>query len=134
MLGEEARKHGMKTSLLERLQVIYNNIGDRAKEYMLSLDVNYRCHKDIIAIPKELFYSDSIIPSAMDAKTHPHAPFPLVFVCSSLTHKVDLDFEARLLLDEASKYISPWPKEWGGRQMVCVVTPSITQVSWCRPW
>ena len=132
VLGQEARSYGMKDSLLERLQKLYLKMGGNAHRYMLSLDVNFRCHKDIMCIPNQLFYGNSIIPNAQNAPTHPLAPFPLVFVCSSLTYRVDNESEAKLLLNEASKYITRinWPNVWGtcNPQRTCIVTSTMTQV------
>ncbi len=132
VLGHEARSYGMKHSLLERLQKLYLKIGGNAHKYMLSLDVNFRCHKDIMCIPNPLFYGNSIVPNAQEAPPHPLAPFPLVFVCSSLTPQVNCESEVKLLLTEASKYITQnnWPAVWGpyDPQRVCISASTMIQV------
>ena len=84
VLGDETRQSGFKLSLLERLQVQYKKIGETAEKYLVTLSCNHRCHKDILAIPHQLFYT-GLQCKAYKAETHPQAPYPLLFVCSNLS-------------------------------------------------
>lgn len=135
VLGEEARDSGFKFSLLERLQMEYNKIGGRTNEYSITLSTNYRCHKHILAIPHQLFYS-RLKSKAYKAIPHPQAPYPLLFVCSNLTSDVLSsvgDQEARLLLEQVNAFVGQrtWPKEqWGEYDLnsIAVVTATRTQV------
>lgn len=131
VLGEEARENGLKYSLLERLQALYQKYGGCALRHMVSLNTNYRCHEDVMKIPNELFYESKIKSHPQDAFPHHMAAYPLVFVCSSLTSEVNHELEAQLLLKEVERFvISNWPVNWGKKdpRKVCIVTPSRTQV------
>ena len=113
VLGDETRESGFKLSLLERLQLEYDKIGGPAKDYSVTLSTNYRCHKDIIAIPRELFYSE-LKGKARKADPHPKAPYPLLFVCSNLSSNVCLpELEANVLLHQVNFFIQHWPKFMG---------------------
>ena len=137
MLGEEARDSGFKLSLLERLQMEYKKIGGRANEYSITLSTNHRCHKEILAIPHQLFYK-GLKSKAYKAIPHPQAPYPLLFVCSNLTsdvHSSVSDQEAQLLLEQVNNFVGhrSWPHEqWGKYDIsnIAVVTATRTQV--CR--
>ncbi len=128
VLGDEARENGLKDSLLERLSKLYSSC-DAAKPYMVQLNNNYRCHKEIMAIPNKLFYNNKII-ATEEIEVHPLAPYPMMCVCTSLDHKVNPDLESRLLLDEVQKITETWPKEWlpYDRTDVAFITSSRTQV------
>ena len=132
MLGEEARKYGLKYSLLERLQQLYTEYGECASKHMVSLNTNYRCHQGIMKIPNELFYASQIKSSPHTSHPHPRAEFPLLFVCSSLTNEVDNSIEAELLLDYTMHFVGErhWPEQWGLRDIskICLTTASRTQV------
>ncbi len=133
VLGEEARENGLKYSLLERLLKLYKsqNLADFAKYHMFDLNVNYRCHANIMNIPNKLFYSSKIIPMPVDALSHPRAPFPLIFVCSSLSHEAEPWLEARVLLDILEDMvIRSWPSSWGPTNLhdVALIAASRTQV------
>lgn len=123
----------MKYSLLERLKMEYAQLGEIASPYSLSLTVNHRCHSDILPIPIKLFYGD-MKSSPVNAKAHPDAPNPLVFVCSSISRDAsDNKLEAEILLQEATRFVSrdKWPKrEWGyyNLQEVAIISSTRTQV------
>ena len=128
-----AREHGLSTSLLERIHKSYNDIGEMSCSF--SLLSNYRSHSGIMMLPSSLFY-ESTLQCTVNAKTHPSAPFPLVFVCSSIerisaanSSGTD-EMEAKTLVNEVKKYIwDSWPVEWGKEiSEVCIMTPSATQV------
>ena len=134
MLGEEARENGLKYSLLERLQVLYDKYGDQASSHIVSLNTNYRCHKDIVEIPNQLFYENMIkCPQNAHHDHHPDATFPLLFVCSSVSSTTDDELEAQLILQQVEKFaVHSWPSNWGKRDLtkICLVTASKTQVIW----
>ena len=128
-----ARKHGLATSLLERIHKYYNEIGEISCSF--SLLSNYRSHSGIMMLPSSLFYG-STLQCNVNTGTHPDAPFPLVFVCSSIesissanSNGTD-EMETITLVNEVEKYIwNSWPEEWGQKSSeVCIMTPSATQV------
>lgn len=132
VLGEEARENGLKFSLLERLQNMYKQLGGLAVEHMVSLNTNYRCRQELVKIPNELFYDSKINTAHCNALQHPRAAYPLIFVCSGLTSKVNSKLEAQLLLEQVSRFaIHSWPLSWGEKDLkkICVTTASRTQVS-----
>ena len=91
-------------SLLERLLAAYSEAGGCNADYIAHLSTNHRCHKDILELPSKLFYGSSLYPMA-SAGTVPGSPYPLLFVCSSvtdphLTKKDTSDDEAKLLVDQ----------------------------------
>ena len=133
MLGDETRDSGFKLSLLERLQMEYEKIGEPAKDYLLTLSTNYRCHEDILAIPNQLFYS-GLKSKAQKADPHPKAPFPLLFICSNLTPNVcSSEIEADVLLQQVNFFVQHWPIDshsWGDCDIkkIPVVTSTYPQV------
>ena len=134
MLGEEARENGLKYSLLERLQMLYEKCGGQALDYVVSLNTNYRCHKDIVEIPNQLFYENMIKrPLNAHHDHHPDATFPLLFICSSISSTTDDELEAQLILQQVEKFaVHSWPSNWGKRDLtkICLVTASRPQVIW----
>jgi superfamily I DNA and/or RNA helicase/exoribonuclease R len=132
VLGDMARKHGLATSLLERIHKYYNEIGEISCSF--SLLSNYRSHSGIMMLPSSLFYG-STLQCNVNTGTHPDAPFPLVFVCSSIENISSAnsngtdEMEAMTLVNEVEKYIwNSWPEEWGQKSSeVCIMTPSATQ-------
>ena len=137
VLGHEARKYGLSTSLLERLHKHYNDHGDTS--HLFSLLQNYRSHSGLLMLPSSLFYRSTLQCNVSDSKAHPLAPFPLVFVCSCIenipsANSTDTDEkEAKTLVDEVKRYIfGSWPEEWEERVHspgeVCIMSPSANQV------
>lgn len=136
VLGEEARKYGLSTSLLERLHEEYQKI----EEETTSLLTNYRSHSGLLMLPSSLFYGSTLQCRVPDSKSHPLAQYPLVFVCSSIKqHSADNmestdQIEAEVLVQQVQKYIADsWPSTvWGNKDdspgKVCIMTPSPTQV------
>ena len=68
---------------------------------------------------------------------HPDAPYPLLFVCSSInssakcTSKDSDGIEAELLLNEVMRFVHVWPeREWMERKLdtICIMTTSSNQV------
>ena len=110
----------------------YEKIGASAKDYLLTLSTNYRCHEDILAIPNQLFYS-GLTSKAQKADPHPEAPYPLLFICSNLTSDVcSPDIEASVLLEEVNFFVQHWPsnRSWGNYDLkkIAVVTSTYPQV------
>ena len=139
MLGDEARKNGLKYSLLERLQCVYEKLSHVSSDHCVTLITNYRCHQEILALPAKLFYPDCALECKVPATaTHPSARYPLLFVCSSLdeeaqsTNSVKNENEARILLKQVAYFIKNWPHSWGERDLqhkVGIVTQTRSQVS-----
>ena len=125
------------TSLLERLHAYYNSFEMKsvAGNCMSNLLTNYRCHSGILMLPSSLFYG-STLQYRSEQQSHPLAPFPLQFICSSLNriysnlHSKDKT-EAEILLEQVEKYVSSWPHHlWGKQELesVCIISPSADQV------
>uniref|UniRef100_A0AAY4B5Y5 RNA helicase n=1 Tax=Denticeps clupeoides TaxID=299321 RepID=A0AAY4B5Y5_9TELE len=87
-----SKRHGLETSLLERLMKhnpLYqkDGMGKYNSRYVTKLLLNYRSHKDILKIPNELFYEGELVPSADEIATSlycnwehlPKRGFPLIF-------------------------------------------------------
>ena len=135
VLGENAQKYGLKLSLLERLHLLYKDLGLQSHSRMLLN--NYRCHGGILRLPSSLFYNSTLLSRVPTDTVHPGAPYPLLFVCSSLDKTFkdtsnDIDEnEAKLLLTQVKKFLDTWPEEqWGKKRLqdVCIVSPSANQV------
>ena len=132
------RECGLSVSLLQRLHRHYHKYG---KACSFSLLQNYRSHSGLLMLPSSLFYRSTLQCNVPDSNAHPLAPFPLVFVCSSIdstpsANAMDTDEEeAKILVDEVDKYVKSWPDEWGEREhsqdRVCIMTPSANQVKAC---
>ena len=59
VLGDIARDNGLKESLLERLERRYYDI--QASDYVIHLDINYRCHPDIAQFLSKVIYKYPLI-------------------------------------------------------------------------
>lgn len=122
----------MKYSLLERLHKHYKDLGGTALAHMVELKTNYRCNAEIMKLPNQLFYEGKVIPRPIRADTHPDFKYPLVFICSSLSKKVDHALEAKILLHELyQRVVCKWPRrEWGSEDLskVSLITASRPQV------
>ena len=94
-------------------------------------------------LPSSLFYNSTLLSHVPADTAHPDAPYPLVFVCSSL----DTDFkdihndvdkkEAEIVLKQVRKFTDNWPeKQWGEKWLedVCIVAPSPNQVRYLFIW
>ena len=139
VLGNEPQQNGLGTSLLERLHKHYETLGEMSQQHSISLLTNYRCHSGILTLPSSLFYGSTLQCRVPDESAHPDAPYPLVFVCSSLDASIQSirndtnEIEARHLLQQVSKFIANWPRAWGNvdRSQICIMTPSANQVQCC---
>ena len=131
VLGDEAREHGLKQSLLERLHSHYSELGEKAQGHTVELKTNYRCSGEIMKVPNQLFYGGSITACPVNAAPHPCFKYPLVFVCSSLTKNVDYELEAKILLRIVhEKIVCDWPMVWGKKDLsqIGLIAPSRPQV------
>ena len=140
VLGENARGNGLDKSLFERLQNLYKKIPRMSSHCCASLLANYRCHKEIVHFSSNLFYEESLQCQVPDRVAHPAAPFPLLFLCSSVDESVELNSddknenEARIVLEQVAKFVRDWPvyiPEWGKKDLnkICIVTNTRSQVS-----
>ena len=115
MLSEKARESGLGDSLLERLYSHYKEVNSGAliKSHTSTLLTNYRCHPSILMLASSLFYECSLI-SRANRETHPNAPYPLVFSCTSVRQNefinspAENEEEAKLLLQKMVEYIQTW--------------------------
>ncbi len=139
VLGEEARKHGLKKSLHERLEELYEHAGPPLDRFILRLGINYRCHPKLTSLLSETMYNYPVACGVKDALVHPLSPHsPCVFHCYSVD-KVSLTgsfeelmrLEANALISQVSKYFGNMPREW--RQCthrdICIISPNRSQVS-----
>ena len=90
------QQFGLGVSLLERLL--------KANYHIAHLSTNYHCHRDILELPSQLFYGSSLFPM-FSAFTVPDAPYPLFFLCSSISDPRPIindsnEYEAMLLVEQ----------------------------------
>ena len=85
-------------------------------------------------LPSSLFYQSTLQCRVPDSKSHPDAPFPLSFVCSSIEEQensiqgTNIE-EIEVLLKEVQKYFKEWPRNWDENDnRVCIMSPSANQV------
>ena len=141
VLGEEPQKYGgLSVSLLERLYDLYQELGDVAKPYCAHLSTNFRCHSAILNLARQVAYKTTLRCNVPDFSAHPDAPFPLLFVCTSLDHNVKETkdslsrVEVSAALNEASRIFMKWPDStWGKRDVgeICFLSPCRGQVCDC---
>ena len=107
--GERAQKHGLAVSLMERLLHLYTEvIKGEAKSYHRALTTSHRCAREILKLSENLFYKTELKPSL---ESHPNAPFPLHFVCSSVENKLQsletdtcYPIEAAVVVEQVRKW------------------------------
>ena len=134
MLSGLAEKHNLGVSLLERLFNLYQSKRWTGcmKNHTASLLTNYRCHPSILAFTSSLFYQHTLL-SRSKSETHPLAPYPLVFTCSSIDKKTcnlpaeDLH-EARVLVEEVERFVNKWPPKTQQKQNLGILASSRKQV------
>ena len=137
VLGEEPQRYGLSISLLERLYDHYQELEDVAKPYCAHLTTNFRCLPAIVNLARQVAYKTPLTCNVAEQSTHPDAPFPLRFVCTSLNHNVKetkdslCKVEVAAALEEASRFFMKWPDDiWGRRDLkqVCFLSPCRGQV------
>ena len=116
VFSEKARDNGLGESILERLFSYYK--AERrlslVKTHTSTLLTNYRCHPSILMLASSLFYECTLL-SQTKRETHPKAPYPLVFACTSVSQNGYSDChpeneeEAKLLIDKVVEFIRTWP-------------------------
>ena len=118
MLSELAQKYELGNSLLERLFTHYkagNNSSRVRQNHTASLLTNYRCHSSILTLTSSLFYEHTLL-SRSQSKTHPLAPYPLVFTCSSINRRALENLpaenrdEAKMLVEKMHVFVKNWPR------------------------
>lgn len=131
VLGEEARKYGLKVSLLERLHTHYKAIGEMSKYLQADLTENYRCHPLILKFASEMFYKSTIKPSIITSRIPNFHGFkyPLVFVCTDIEEiesyeKSVNEKEANILMDMLDHH----HREEMYMCKVCIMSSSRNQV------
>ena len=136
MLSGLAEKQNLGVSLLERLFNLYKSKRSSTcmKNHTASLLTNYRCHPSILAFTSSLFYQHTLL-SRSKSETHPLAPYPLVFTCSSIDKKTcnlpaeDLH-EARVLVEEVKRFVSKWPPKTQQTPNLGILASSRKQVQY----
>ena len=134
VLSKLAQKHEMGSSLIERLFNYYKTMPKRCVEdHSASLLTNYRCHSSILTLTSSLFYEHTLL-SRSESQTHPLAPYPLVFTCSSIEKKSLKNLpaedrnEAKVLVEELITFVKEWPKSTS-RPRVGLLASTRKQVS-----
>ena len=137
VLGDEPQRYGLSKSLLERLYDLYHKLGDVAKPYCAHLSTNFRCHRNILNLARQVAYKMPLECKVPDHSAHPDAVFPLQFVCTSLDanlkaidSSVNMD-EVNGALKVAANFFMKWPAhEWGKRDLkqLCFLSPCRAQV------
>ena len=115
IFSERARKYGLGESLLERLYSHYNATysASMTKTHTSSLLTNYRCHASILMLASSLFYECTLL-SQNKREAHPKAPYPLVFLCTSVRQDdfsncpPENEEEAKLLITKMIEFIQTW--------------------------
>ena len=132
VLGDEAQEYGLEKSLLRRLLNDYSAIGGLADSYRTTLVTNFRCDPAIVDLTSELFYESSLKCSEqLVIANHPSAPYPLVFVCSSIddssccVENATNITEARVVLNLIKKYVTSWEED---PHEIAVISPHRSQV------
>ena len=129
VLSELAQQYELGVSLLERLFNLYKS--KRCDHHTASLLTNYRCHSSILSFTSSLFYQHTLL-SRRSSETHPLAPYPLVFTCTSVNNSIkslpaeDLH-EAEVLIEKLESFVSQWPRS-NPKQTVVVLASARKQV------
>ena len=132
-----ARENGLGVSMLERLLNLYQDEYKDKKQlnfHRHSLLTNYRCHPSILMLASSLFYECTLL-SRSTSKTHPLAPYPIVFHCSSVQHdrlkvsEASNGREAELLVDKVAEFIEAWPLTEPGHPDIAILAGTARQVS-----
>ena len=138
-MGEEAREHGLKKSLLERLEECYHKAGPPLSQHILPLQINYRCHPILTKLLSDVMYSYPVSCGVSNVFTHPANPqSPCVFHCYSAEKQQSLPFErmmeleAEAVIGQVSKYFEEFPHSNGWKQCslrdVCIISSNRNMV------
>lgn len=115
ILSAGARKNGLGESVLERLFSHYKatDYASMTKTHTSSLLTNYRCHPSILMLASSLFYECTLL-SQNKREAHPKAPYPLVFLCTSVRQvefsncSPENEEEAKVLIAKMIEFIQTW--------------------------
>jgi superfamily I DNA and/or RNA helicase len=144
VLGEEAKKGGLDKSLLERLLLKYSQL-DKVDQIATcacrsTLVTNYRCHKSICRLSKELFYPTTPLKVFKDDKPHiiplNDSQTSLHFLCCDVGDSVESSVnktEAVAVVTVLQKIVSKWPHHGVGKidtSRICVMSKSRSQVKY----
>lgn len=140
VLGREARKYGLATSLLERLLYLYrsDDVPPVFKKLISFLDRCYRCHQDILNLSAHVIYKTVLcIPEDGLPPSPKKFPYPLLFICSSINEEempksTRNHDEAKVILDQAEFIAANWSKSCWGSQYhldMCAMSPTRSQVN-----
>ena len=136
VLGEKTQ---LSTSLLERLHSTYVQLGDLASSHLVTLMNNYRCNDSILQLVGELYYDFPLMWAGHQPSPalHPDAPYPLLFICSSVDENERSVStvnrrEAEIVLEELVDKANRWPPAWRAVDLsqFCVMSPNRSQVSY----
>ena len=123
MLSKLAQQHELGSSILERLFTHYKSSPQRRasiQNHTASLLTNYRCHSSILTLTSSLFYEHTLLSDSRSQRmcdTHPLAPYPLVFTCSSIVKKslmsvpAENQHEAKVLVEKIETFIEKCPRK-----------------------
>ena len=121
VLGNEARKHGLAESLIERLQQSYEKFYNVASGYHCQLLENHRCCEQIVDFCKTQFYTSQDLCTNIK-----EADYPLHFVCSKMELAMDLTNhdrvykeEAEVMVKELQNVYKKWNKSTWGQKKDC---------------
>ena len=137
VLGEEPQTYGLSVSMLERLYNHYCEVGEVAKPYCAHLSTNFRCHRKILDLARQVAYKMPLKCMVPDHSAHPDAQFPLRFMCTSFDSRVKAtdssinEVEVKVALKDASNFFMQWPvNAWGKRDLtqICFLSPCRGQV------
>jgi len=136
VLGDIPQRNGLGTSLLQRLQDRYNELGNIAAGHVVTLTKNYRCHTAILELVGGLFYNSHLSWADNESEpiTHRNYKYPLVFICSDMEEnprlKEALSREADLIKTLTIDIAKSSPVGWGKPPMshLFIVTPCEQQV------
>ncbi len=128
VFGEEARKHKLHVSLLERLYLHYQQLAVKSRngqevtsiQHVIQLHENYRSEPTILSFLSQVFYGGSqvLIPSI---KNPTNTTIPCLFFCRSDGEETqDLNATSYYNMYEVDQafhlvkwLIEHWPQEWG---------------------
>ena len=140
VLGSEARKHGLKKSLLERLEEHYYKEGPPLTQYILQLGINYRCHPMLTSLLSSVMYGYDIKSGTASKSVHPASPdCPCVFhyydvkrITSKYPFENLMEDEADAVISQLWKYFEIFPPSRQRRGFaykdVCIISSNRNQV------
>lgn len=137
VLGDIAQKNGLGISLLQRLQLHYQNLGTVTTQCTITLSENYRCHSAILELVGGLFYDSQLSWAKNESEplTHRGYKYPLAFVCSDFDRSPNMSKssylnEADTIVEKAIEIAKSCPSGWAKPPMphLFIVSPNEEQV------